>query len=65
MNCSTMAVRRASRWACWWTAARELPIAADLVALKTELPREATLVLARQGEGAKATFAFTTESSAG
>ncbi|TPQ39590.1 bifunctional pyr operon transcriptional regulator/uracil phosphoribosyltransferase PyrR [Cupriavidus pinatubonensis] len=44
---------------------RELPIAADLVALQTELPREATLVLARQGEGAKATFAFTTESSAG
>ncbi|CAG2128701.1 Bifunctional protein PyrR [Cupriavidus yeoncheonensis] len=44
---------------------RELPIAADLVALQTELPREATFVLSRQGEGAQATFAFSTESSAG
>jgi len=44
---------------------RELPIAADLVALQTELPPGSTLVLSRQGEGAQATFAFATETSAG
>lgn len=43
---------------------RELPIAADIVAERLELPRERTLVLSRQGEGAGMRFAFATEAAA-
>jgi len=43
---------------------RELPIAADLVALRLELPRERTLVLSREGEGAAMRFAFANEAVA-
>ena len=40
---------------------RELPIVADFAAVTVELPRDKTLVLSRQGEGAGTRFAFATE----
>ncbi|UIF85442.1 bifunctional pyr operon transcriptional regulator/uracil phosphoribosyltransferase PyrR [Cupriavidus sp. UYPR2.512] len=40
---------------------RQLPIAADLTAAEMALPPGTTLVLSRQGEGASAQFAFSTE----
>lgn len=42
---------------------RELPIAADFVAQRIELPRGTNLVLSREGEGADTRFAFSTETS--
>ncbi|MGO4303078.1 MULTISPECIES: bifunctional pyr operon transcriptional regulator/uracil phosphoribosyltransferase PyrR [unclassified Cupriavidus] len=43
---------------------RELPVAADFAAMTVELPRDKTLVLSRQGEGAATRFAFATEARA-
>ncbi|TWG86441.1 pyrimidine operon attenuation protein/uracil phosphoribosyltransferase [Cupriavidus gilardii J11] len=43
---------------------RELPIAADFAGSSQQLPRDARLVLARDGEGAATRFSFTIEPSA-